>query len=174
MDKKGYPKVLELEVGFPCYLPCTRWARRRGTGWSWSIPSEIVAHMREVPYGKVTTLRRYARMWRSDHRVDACCTLTSGIHVMTAANAAAEAATAGEDLDIPYWRTLKIGGYLNRKYPGGIEGTVPFFRTEGFEIIGKGKASRVKDFGSTVHFRTSVHLIDPKGRLGLSYGNIKC
>lgn len=146
-DKEGYPKVLELEVGFPCYRALHKMGAEAGDRVVLVNPAEIVARMREVPYGKVTTLKEICQDVAREHRVDACCTLTSGIHVMTTANAATESDTAGEDLDIPYWRTLKIGGYLNEKYPGGIEAHGSLLHDEGFEIIGKGKASRVKDFG---------------------------
>jgi hypothetical protein len=30
-----------------------------------------------------------------------------------------EVSDGGEELEIPYWRALKIGGSLNPKYPGG-------------------------------------------------------
>ena len=76
----------------------------------------------------------------------ACCTLTSGIFVMTAANASEEAANRGIDLQIPYWRTLKIGGYLNDKYPGGIESHKRLLEGEGHVVIGKGNGARVKGF----------------------------
>ncbi len=144
-DKEGYPKVLELEVGFPCYRALHKMGAEAGDRVVLVNPAEIVARMRMVPYGKVTTLKEICQDVAREHRVDACCTLTSGIHFMTAANAATESDTAGEELDIPYWRTLKIGGYLNGKYPGGVEGQVEKLVGEGHKINGKGKTARIKD-----------------------------
>jgi alkylated DNA nucleotide flippase Atl1 len=141
-DRKGYPKVLELEEGFPCYRALHKMGAEAGDRVVLVNASEVLAYMRMVPYGQITTLREICDKLSGDHKVKACCTLTSGIHVMTAANAAAE---QGKELDVPYWRTLKIGGYLNEKYPGGIEAHGSLLRKEGFEILGKGKASRVKD-----------------------------
>jgi alkylated DNA nucleotide flippase Atl1 len=146
VDKKGYPKVLELEEGFPCYRALHKMGAEAGDSVVLVNASEILTYMRVVPYGHITTLREICQKIAEDHQVRACCTLTSGIHVMTAANAAAEAAGQGKDLDVPYWRTLKIGGYLNEKYPGGIEAHGSLLRKEDYEIVGKGKASRVKDF----------------------------
>ena len=48
----------------------------------------------------------------------------------------------------PYWRTLKEGGKLNEKYPGGVETQAGHLEEEGFKIIaGKSKQPpRVEDF----------------------------
>jgi alkylated DNA nucleotide flippase Atl1 len=58
---------------------------------------------------------------------------------MTAANATEEAAKEGRDLNIPYWRTLKSGGFLNEKYPGGAEAHRKLLQNEGLKIIQKGR-----------------------------------
>jgi hypothetical protein len=65
---------------------------------------------------------------------------------MTAANAAEEAASQGTALDIPYWRTLKIDGYLNEKYPGGVLAHKKLLEQEDFTVLSKGKKYFVKDF----------------------------
>ncbi len=139
MDKNGYPKVLVLEEGFPCYRALHKMGAEAGDRVVLVNASEVLAYMRMVPYGQITTLKEICQKIAQDHQVKACCTLTSGIHVMTAANAAAEAAEQGKDLEVPYWRTLKIGGYLNEKYPGGIEEHGSLLQEEGFEIIRKGQ-----------------------------------
>jgi hypothetical protein len=48
----------------------------------------------------------------------------------------------------PYWRTLKVGGALNEKYPGGVETQAARLQAEGHTIeMGKDKKPRkVKDF----------------------------
>ncbi len=72
----------------------------------------------------------------------------TGIFAAIAARAAEEdAAEGGQDIT-PYWRTLKAGGTLNEKYPGGVDAQAARLREEGHEIIpGKdGKPRKVKDF----------------------------
>jgi hypothetical protein len=48
----------------------------------------------------------------------------------------------------PYWRTLKVGGQLNVKFPGGVEAQAAHLREEGHTIEpGKNnKPRKVKDF----------------------------
>jgi len=48
----------------------------------------------------------------------------------------------------PYWRTLKTGGELNEKYPGGVAAQAARLETEGHTIEpGKGKKPpKVKDY----------------------------
>lgn len=57
-------------------------------------------------------------------------------------------ATEGKKNITPYWRTLKVGGQLNEKYPGGVEAQSAHLKAEGHTIeMGKdGKPRRVKDF----------------------------
>lgn len=144
-DKNGYPKVLVLEEGFPCYRALNKMGAEAGDSVVLVNPSEIVPLMAQVPYGKVTTLREICQRIARGHAVEGCCTLTTGIHVMTAANAAAEASERGEDRNLPYWRTLKIDGYLNQKYPGGVEDQARRLQAEGHQIVGKGKNARLND-----------------------------
>jgi alkylated DNA nucleotide flippase Atl1 len=145
-DKEGYPKILKLEAGFPCYKALTGMGAREGDDVVLTNPGEVVAIMRRVPEGKLITLREICEAIARQHGVKACCTLTAGIFVMTAANAAAGAAKEGNDLEIPYWRTLKIGGFLNEKYPGGEEGHKALLEKEGHEVLAKGKKHYVKDY----------------------------
>ena len=46
----------------------------------------------------------------------------------------------------PYWRTVKVGGVLNEKYPGGVEAQAARLKAEGHTIESKGKTMRVKDW----------------------------
>lgn len=109
-------------------------------------PSEVVAVMQQVPKGKLITLVEICKVIAQKHHVKGCCSLTTGIFVMTAANAAEEAKQRGASLKIPYWRTLKIDGYLNDKYPGGAVAQKKLLEAEGFTIMKKGKKYCVKDF----------------------------
>ena len=46
----------------------------------------------------------------------------------------------------PWWRTLKIGGELNAKYPGGIEAQMTRLESEGHTVVQRGKRYFVDDF----------------------------
>jgi len=74
--------------------------------------------------------------------------MTTGIFAGIAARAAEEEAAGGKEDITPYWRTLKAGGLLNEKYPGGVETQAAHLTEEGHTIEpGKGKKPpRVKDF----------------------------
>ena len=68
------------------------------------------------------------------------CPITTGIFAWIAAHAAAEAEAAGKKRITPWWRTLKTGGELNPKYPGGVKEQAARLRAEGWRIQpGKGK-----------------------------------
>lgn len=138
-DKPGYPKVLTLQAGFPCYNALHKMGAEAGDLVALVNPSDVVALMRQVPLGRLTTLVEICRRLARKYQVKGCCTLTAGIFVMTAANAAEEARQEGRDLGIPYWRTLKADGYLNEKFPGGLEGHKALLEAEGFTIMQKGK-----------------------------------
>jgi hypothetical protein len=79
------------------------------------------------------------------HKVNFACPLTTGIFSWIAAHAAAEAEAAGAKRITPFWRTLKTGGEINPKYPGGAEAVASRLRTEGHKIVAKGKRTFVAD-----------------------------
>lgn len=72
--------------------------------------------------------------------------MVAGIQASTAARAADELETSGKKRITPYWRTLKSGGELNPKFPGGLESLAVRQKAEGHGIIQKGKRLFVKDF----------------------------
>jgi hypothetical protein len=145
-DKKNLPKVLKLQKKFPCYNAVHKMGADAGDDVVLVNPSEIVELMKLVPKGKLITLVEICKTIAKKHRVKACCSLTTGIFIMTAANAAEEAAHEGKPLHIPYWRTLKIDGFLNEKYPGGVLVQKKLLEREGFTILTKGEKLMVKDF----------------------------
>ncbi|HVP40950.1 MAG TPA: MGMT family protein [Candidatus Krumholzibacteriaceae bacterium] len=145
-DKKGLPKILKLEERFPCYNAVHKMGAKAGDEVVLVNPSEIVEEMKKVPKGKLITIVEICRKIAKKHKVKACCSLTTGIFIMTAANAAEEAAKEGKSLNIPYWRTVKAGGFLNEKYPGGAETHKKLLEKEGFSIIQKGRKFVVKDY----------------------------
>ena len=109
-------------------------------------PSEVLAIMNQVPKGKLITIVEICKQIAKQHNVKACCSLTTGIFIMTAANAVEEAVREGKVMDIPYWRTLKTDGYLNPKYPGGQEEHRRLLEREGYKVIQRGKNFIVQDF----------------------------
>lgn len=109
-------------------------------------PSEIVTVMQQVPKGKLITLVEICKTLAKKHHAKGCCSLTTGIFIMTAANAAEETKQQGKSLKIPYWRTLKVDGYLNDKYPGGAVAQKKLLEAEGFTIVKKGKKYFVKEY----------------------------
>jgi type IV secretory pathway protease TraF len=106
-DKAGYPKIVKLERGFPCYNAVHRMGAEVGDDVVLVNPSEVTALMKRVPRGKLITLVEICKRLAAKHGVKACCSLTAGIFISTAANAVEEAAKQGRNLGIPYWRTLK-------------------------------------------------------------------
>jgi alkylated DNA nucleotide flippase Atl1 len=145
-DKKNLPKILTLEARFPCYNAVRRMGAEVGDKVVLVNPSEVVEVMKRVPEGKLVTIVEICKNIAEKHKVKACCSLTTGIFIMTAANAVEEAAREGKDLAIPYWRTLKAGGFLNEKYPGGAEAHRHLLEREGFRIIQKGGKLVVRDY----------------------------
>lgn len=80
------------------------------------------------------------------HDTTVACPLTTGIFAWIAANAAEEELTENKKGRItPYWRTLKAGGVLNEKYPGGAAAQKKRLVAEGHKITKKGKNLVVAD-----------------------------
>lgn len=145
-DKKHLPKILRLEKKFPCYKAVHKMGAEVGDRVVLVNPSEIIDLMKSIPQGRVITIVEICKRIAKKHRVKACCSLTTGIFIMTAANATEEAAREGKKLNIPYWRTLKTDGYMNEKFPGGAEAQKRKLENEGFTVIRRGKRYRVEDY----------------------------
>jgi alkylated DNA nucleotide flippase Atl1 len=145
-NKNNLPKILKLQKKFPCYNAVHKMGADVGDNVVLVNPSEIVELMKQIPEGKLITLVEICKTIAKKHRVNACCSLTTGIFIMTAANAAEEAAKEGKPLHIPYWRTLKADDFLNEKYPGGALAQKKLLEQEGFTILKKGEKFVVKDF----------------------------
>ena len=70
-----------------------------------------------------------------------------------AANAAEESAADGKKQITPYWRTLKTGGELNPKYPGGVDRLKKLLNAEGHRVTAKGKRFVVADYEGSLFDR---------------------
>jgi hypothetical protein len=139
-NDKGLPKIEAVKPTM---------SQRWGKGdFVIPAPREVDGIMKLVPEGKLITINQIREVLAKKHRVNFACPITTGIFAWIAANAAGEAATEGEKDITPYWRTLKTGGELNPKYPGGVEGQAELLQKEGHTVIpGKGKKSpTVKDY----------------------------
>jgi alkylated DNA nucleotide flippase Atl1 len=122
-------------------------APHRTTSWM-VIPSpmEVDEIMKRIPAGKVITLQEIRSILARRHGADTACAMTTGLFASIAAHAADEATAAGENETTPYWRTLKTGGVLNEKYPGGIEEQTRRLRGEGHQVGRKGKHHVVLEY----------------------------
>ena len=100
---------------------------------------QVDALMKQVPRGRITTQDEIRIALARTHGTTTTCPLTTGIFAWIAAHAAEEAAAAGESEITPYWRTLKLGGQLNPKYPGGVAGQKRRLESEGHTIRKHGK-----------------------------------
>lgn len=145
-DKPSFPKVLTLEKGFPCYNAVHKMGAEVGDTVVLVNPSEVMEIMKRVPRGKLITIVGICKQIARNHDVKACCSLTTGIFVMAAANAVEEARAQGKSLDIPYWRIIKADGFLNEKYPGGQEAHRGLLEAEDFRVVSRGRRYQVADY----------------------------
>jgi alkylated DNA nucleotide flippase Atl1 len=139
-DSKDLPRVVEINE---------RMSQRWGTGTCViPAPMEVDTLMRKVPKGKVTTINEIRAALARRHCASIGCPITTGIFAGIAARAAEEAVAEGQRNITPYWRTLKSGGDLNPKSPGGVEAQAARLKDEGHAIeLGREKQpKRVKDF----------------------------
>jgi hypothetical protein len=102
--------------------------------------------MRTVPRGKLITTSEIRAAIATKHHATMACPICCGIFAWIAANAADEAESAGAKRITPYWRTLKTGGELNPKFPGGVEALKVRLEAEGHRVIAKGKKWIVADY----------------------------
>jgi alkylated DNA nucleotide flippase Atl1 len=137
-DSKGLPKTGRITGKMT-----KRWGR--GT-MVVPAPLEVDAVMKRVPKGKLVTISEIRAALAKKHNVNVCCPITTGIFAWIAAHAAEESAAGGKKQITPYWRTLKSGGELNPKYPGGIPQLKKLLAAEGHKVVAKGKRFVVADY----------------------------
>ncbi|UCG83141.1 MAG: MGMT family protein [Dehalococcoidia bacterium] len=147
-DSKKFPKILQFDPKFPCGRALQKMGARPGDSVVLPPPLEVDEIMRNVPRGKLITLNEICRQLAARHNTDYCCTLTTGIFVMTAANAAEQARSEGEKNTTPYWRTLKMNGELNEKFPGGAEAQRELLEQEGHVPVRRGRKYVILDYES--------------------------
>ena len=102
-------------------------------------PEEVDGLMKRVPRAKLTTIDELRKRLAHKHHATIACPITTGIFGWIAAHAAAEAEAEGRRRITPYWRTLKTGGEVNAKYPGGIDALTRRLVAEDHAVMRKGK-----------------------------------
>jgi len=138
VDSKGLPKVVPISKEM---------SKRWGSGTIViPVPKEVDELMRKVPRGRLTTINSIREALARRHKATIGCPITTGIFARIAASAAGEDEEEGKKRITPYWRTLKAGGELNPRYPGGIEGQKARLEAEGHKVIAKGERFVVKDY----------------------------
>lgn len=152
-DDKDLPKVARIEG---------RLSRRWGEGtFVIPAPREVDELMRQVPKGRLTTIDDLRRALAARHGTTIACPLTTGIFAWIAAHAAEEARAEGRKRITPYWRTLKSGGEINPRYPGGIAALKRVLTAEGHRLIRKGRRILVADFDrKLVHWSPKAGPLD--------------
>ena len=146
--KKSWQEKLADDKGLPNVGPVTgRMTKKWGEGLMViPAPREVDALMQKVPRGKLTTINVLRSALARQHKADFGCPITTGIFAWIAAHASEEAAAEGRKRVTPYWRTLKSGGELNPKYPGGVPGLKKLLSAEGHRVVQKRKRFFVENF----------------------------
>lgn len=147
-DKKDFNAMLHKDAGMPKMQIITDEAsiqKYGGNRMYFAPPLAYDRIMKTIPYGKVITVGEIRAYLARTNGADFTDPITAGIFVSIAAWASFQ--RTGDET--PYWRTLKAGGELNPKYPGGIEAQKEKLEAEGHTIIQKGRKNirfYVKDY----------------------------
>ena len=147
-DKKDFNAMLRDSKDMPKFQTITDQKsieKYGGDRMYFAPPIEYDRVMRTIPYGRLTTVGEIREYFARQSGADFTEPITAGIFVSIAAWASFQRT---ED-ETPYWRTLKAGGELNPKYPGGVEAQKEKLEAEGHAVIKKGRTNiryYVKDF----------------------------
>jgi len=133
LDSRDLPKVVPIPPSM-----VGKWGLKEGDTMVIPAPLEVDEMMKKVPQGKLITINELRKALAEKHGATTCCPMTTGIFLLYAARAASEAEKEGETDITPYWRTLKPGGVINERYPGGVELQRELLEREGHKVIKKG------------------------------------
>jgi len=137
-NDKNLPKVVKIKGKL-----AKRWGR--GTVAT-PAPREVDQIMKKVPKGKLITINQIREKIAKKHKATMGCPICTGIFARISAGAAEELRAEGKKNTTPYWRTLKEGGVINEKYPGGVAGQKKLLTREGHKTIQKRKKRMVVNF----------------------------
>ena len=137
-EKKDFNAMLHRDAGMPKIQRITDQAsiqKYGGEKMYFAPPLAYDQVMRRIPWGRLTTVGKIREYFARENGADFTDPITAGIFVSIAAWASHQRT---ED-KTPYWRTLKAGGELNPKYPGGVTDQKEKLEAEGHRIIQKGR-----------------------------------
>ena len=142
-DTKDFPRIEKITE---------KMSKRWGATGTVVIPSplEVDELMCKIPKGQLTTINQIREYLAKKHGATICCPLTSGMFARIAAEAAEEQKQQGKKDTTPYWRTLKEGGIINPKYPGGIENQKQLLEQEGHTTFQKGKKYFINNYNKAL------------------------
>lgn len=137
-DDKNFPKIVKIQP-------------RQEKIWGKGTivipkPREVEEIMKKVPRGELTTINQIREKLALTHHATIGCPICTGIFARIAAEVGQEDIAEGKPNPTPYWRTLKEGGVINEKYPGGCESQKTQLEAEGHKVIKKGKKYTVKNY----------------------------
>ena len=146
--RKTWREKLAADAGLPrVQIISEKMSRKWGIGTMViPAPREVDEVMRSVPEGRLITVGEIRQILAKKHGATIGCPLTTGIFAWIAAHAASEEAVEGGMGITAYWRTLKTGGELNPKYPGGIERQKLLLEAEGHAVLQKGRKHLVDNY----------------------------
>ncbi len=136
---KGIPKVVKITG---------KMSKKWGTGTVViPAPLEVDTIIKKVPKGKIITINVIRKKVAKKHKATIGCPITCGIFAKIASEVAEEDRKENKKSFTPWWRTLKLDGVLNEKYPGGVANQKKLLEKEGHKIIKKGKKNyKVENF----------------------------
>ena len=137
-EEKDFNAMLADSKGMPRIQIVTDPATVRKYGGDrmyFAPPIDYDRAMRRVPRGMVTTVGEIRAFFARETGADFTEPITAGVFVSIAAWASFQRQAD----ETPYWRTLKAGGELNPKYPGGIEAQREKLEAEGHTVIRRGR-----------------------------------
>lgn len=152
-NEKDFNAMLHKDTGMPKIQIVTDEATIRKYGGPRMFFAPPVAYdqiMKSIPYGKLTTIGEIRDFFAKRNQADFTDPITAGIFISIAAWASFQR----QSEETPYWRTLKAGGELNPKYPGGVEAQREKLETEGHTIVRRGRTNIryfVKDYEQTLY-----------------------
>lgn len=109
-------------------------------------PMEVDDIMKKVPRGKLITINQIRQIVAKRHGATIGCPIAVGLFACIASHVAREEEAAGKKRITPFWRTVKSGGELNPKYPGGIRAQKKRLESEGHRVLKKGETYKVDNF----------------------------
>lgn len=137
-ESKDFNAMLHRDAGMPRIQTITDPATVKKYGGTRMYLAPPIAYdrlMRRVPRGKLTTVGLLREHLARQGGADFTDPITAGIFVSIAAWASHQ---RGGD-ETPYWRTLRAGGELNPKYPGGAEAQRARLEAEGHRVVARGR-----------------------------------